>query len=89
MTQLLVLLICVLALLDVATTRRALKRPNTREANPVIRWLMGHGNLWIVIKLAITARAAWALRDSPQWLAVICAIYAVVVYNNHRIGRRL
>lgn len=89
MTPLLLLfLLGLLAILDVITTRKALSRPNVREANPVIRWLMGHGNLWIIAKLAITAGAAWALRDSPQWLALICAIYAAVVYSNHRIGRR-
>lgn len=84
----LLLLLCVLAILDVITTRKALSRPNVREANPIIRWLMRHGDLWIIVKLIITAAAAWALRDSPQWLAAICAIYAAVVYSNHRLGRR-
>ena len=87
MTPLLFLL-GLLAILNVITTRKALRQPGVIEANPLIRWLMRHGNLWIAIKLAVTAGAAWALRDSPQWLAVICAIYAAVVYSNHRIGRR-
>ena len=71
---------------DIVTTIRALRRPGTREANPLIRLAMRHGRLWIVLKIAISAGAAWLVRSNPGALATVCAVYALVLANNLRAG---
>ena len=70
---------------DIVTTIRALRRPGTREPNPLIRLAMRHGKLWIVLKIAISVGAAWLLRSSPGALALVCAVYALVVANTRLI----
>lgn len=84
MTEALLIALAVLAALDVVTTLRALRRPNLREANPLLRWAMQRGTVWIALKLAVTAAGAWLMRDAPAGLAVVCAVYAAVVWNNWR-----
>lgn len=80
-------LLGVLALLDVATTRRALRRPGRHEANPLVARLMQLGPAWIAIKLGLTALGGWLLRDHPAGLTAIVAVMAVTVWNNARLGR--
>lgn len=77
--------LAVAALADVVTTVRALKRPGTREANPVIRFFMRHlGRGWVVAKLAITALGAWLLHPVPEAIWALAALTAFVAYRNSR-----
>lgn len=87
-THILVVIIGLLAVLDVVSTRRALRRPGNHEANPIIARLMRLGPVWIVIKLAVTAVAVWMAAASPLLLAGIALIYAMIVARNFRLARR-
>lgn len=81
-----------LSVADAITTYRALRRPGTREANPVMRWLFDR--LGIVPALVATKAAAvaavWATMGvySVWVLAGVNAAYAFVVWRNHyTVGR--
>lgn len=81
-----------LQIADSVTTYTALKNPKFGEANPVIRWIIGRTNL-VVAMLAKTAlgigiAAALFVLGAKLWLAVVCAIYALVTVNNVRLLRR-
>lgn len=75
-------LLGILAILDVVTTRQAMKNPRLKEANPVIRAMMKHGNLWIVVKVAATGFAMYQLQGYPAVVFGISAIYMFVVWQN-------
>lgn len=77
-------LLCALVILDGYTTAVLIKRPGKRKANPILRWAMKHGDLWLIGKLALSIIAIWFLRGEPLWLAALAGVYALVVYNNAR-----
>lgn len=88
-TVILAVVLVVLGILDIVSTRRAMKNPRVYEANKIVAWLMRHGNLWIAVKLAATVASAWALvaiADAPLMLAALCAIYAWVVRQNFKLA---
>lgn len=82
----------VLSILDGITTYRALKRPGTREANPVMRWLFDHFGIHqtlIVSKLAAIV-AVWTTMGPYSLWVLVCVntFYAAVVWRNHaKVGR--
>jgi len=75
---------------DVVTTIGALDRPGVREANPVIRWLMDRlGRAWWAPKIALAAAVTYGLwaADAGVALALVGAVYAVIVAQNYKLGR--
>ena len=77
---------------DFATTILALDRKGTREANPVMKWLMGKVGTAPALffpKVAYIA-VATAFFDHPgiQWVyGIIAAIFFAVAVNNYRVYR--
>lgn len=83
-------LMALLVLLDIWTTKRALRKRGNREANPLVAWLMGlGGNAWVYIKLAVSGIAIWLLWREHQWvLALLCTVYAFIVVRNFKRSKR-
>lgn len=82
----------VLSILDGITTYRALKRPGTREANPVMRWLFNHFGIHqtlIASKSAAIAAVWYTMGPYSLWvLGGINSVYAFIAWRNHyRAGR--
>ena len=79
----------VLSVLDGITTYRALKRPGTREANPVMRWLFerfGIHQTLIVSKMAAIVAVWTTMGPYSLWvLAGVNAFYAWIAFNNYRL----
>ena len=73
---------------DVVTTTRALRRPGTREANPLLARLM-LSPLGGFIKLAIAGGVLTLLLSDgalwPIWLATV--VTGGVAWQNTRVGR--
>jgi len=76
-------------LADVLTTVQALKRGGV-EANPVVKFLMDKfGKGWILVKLGITAGAAyllWSL-DMPELMIGLSTITGFVAYRNTKVAK--
>ena len=82
----------VLSVADGITTYRALKRPGTREANPVMRGLFEHFGIHqtlIVSKLAAIGVIWYTMGPASVWvLAGWSAVYGWAIWhNNARAGR--
>lgn len=75
-----VVLLVALQLADIATTIRILRAGGV-ELNPVMRWLMRFGALWIILKLVMVAIAAVGLYGNPWIWAAVAMQVAVVAYN--------
>lgn len=79
------------ALLDVITTVKVLKLPNTYEANPIIKWFMDKlGSGWILVKLGLTAAIGYYCFINGFTIALIAAglITGYAVWNNWSILRK-
>lgn len=78
------------ALLDVITTVKVLKLPDTYEANPIIRWFMDKlGSGWIVVKLALTLAIGYYCFINAYMIALVIAtlITLYAAWNNWSILR--
>ena len=77
-------------LADILTTRAALKRDGTREANPVMKFFMNYGISWILVKIAITVIAtAWFYFIQFEillWPFVLVLFY--FAWSNTKKGRK-
>ena len=85
-------LFVLLSIADGITTYKALKRPGTREANPVMRWLFEHFGIHqtlIVSKMAAIVAVWTTMGPYSLWvLAGVNAFYAAVAWRNHyKVGR--
>ena len=80
--------IALATLADILTTRAALRRGGTREANPLMLAAMRFGPAWIVVKLGITAPATalFYAAGHEQWLWPFVAVIAFVAWSNTRKG---
>ncbi|OPY17908.1 MAG: hypothetical protein A4E74_00965 [Syntrophus sp. PtaB.Bin075] len=86
------LLIIILNILDVYTTRLALKQGGY-EANPLVRFLM-RNHLFIPVKAAVVTAVIMLMAASDQHTALLtgvfcCLIYLAIVGNNFRTLRHL
>lgn len=82
MTALFVLLV-ILQALDAWSTLRALKRPGTIEANPVMRWLMdkiGDLEVMLVLKVAACVAIWFAVMGLPADLGALLLIVCALPY---------
>lgn len=76
---------------DWYTTRTALAK-GAAEANPVIRWLMklvGINGALVAKGLFVIACGYVVITISWWWVAILCAMYAAVVWHNWRVIRKL
>ena len=83
------IILIVLAIADVLTTRHFLSR-GIREANPIIRAGFGRIGFWptSAIKLALTALLAWWGHGHFWAMAAMCTLQgAIVVWNLYLIWR--
>lgn len=81
-----------LSIADSITTWKALRRPGTREANPVMRWLFDHFGIrqtLVASKLAALGVIWYTMGPVTVWvLGGWSAVYAWAIWNNHyRAGR--
>lgn len=92
MLNILFALFVLLSIADGITTYRALKRPGTREANRVMRWLFEHFGVHqtlIVSKLSALG-VIWHTMGPPTVyvLAGWSAVYGWAIWHNHNmVGR--
>ena len=85
-------LFVLLSIADGITTYRALKRPKTREANRVMRWLFDHFGIHqtlIVSKLSALGVIWYTMGPATIWvLGGWNAVYAWAIWRNHaKVGR--
>ena len=89
LTNIALALLATAQLADVVTTIQALKRGGV-EANPVVKFLMDKfGKGWVLVKLAVTAGAAyllWSLGMS-EFILGLAAITGLVAYHNTRVAK--
>ena len=80
-----ILILCLLQVADLISTRMALRVPGVLELNPLVRQL----GLWqskLTVLLLIVILAFWVKRTkrvAAVWL--ICAIYTLIVASNIRL----
>jgi len=80
-----ILILCLLQVADLISTRIALRVPGVLELNPLVRQL----GLWqskLTVLLLIVILAFWVKRTkrvAAVWL--ICAIYTLIVASNIRL----
>ena len=77
--------LAVLQVADVVTTKIALADSITWEMNPAMNWCMKNlgGIGWAAPKLALVGFAAYALRRLPRWtLTFAVSVYVAIVANN-------
>ena len=73
---------------DIVSTTKALKSGVTREANPVVRWMMDRfGRGWIVLMVVVSGGAAFLLWKTGFELGIwaMAALTAWVAYRNMRL----
>lgn len=76
--------LCTLNILDILTTLYALAR-GAVEMNPILAPVIAaHPLLFVGLKLSVLPLCRW-LRDKRSYTWV-CAVYALVVWNNLYIG---
>ncbi|WP_081285260.1 DUF5658 family protein [Tritonibacter mobilis] len=74
-------------LADIVSTTKALKSSDTREANPVVRWMMDRfGRGWIILKVVVSGGAAFLLWKTGFEFGIwaMAALTAWVAYRNMR-----
>jgi len=83
-------LLVLLNVLDVLTTFKALKQPNTSEANPVMKWVLDRAGYKGMIAMKIASifivgaiHLKYGLPIAAQVLVIV--IYLGVVVNNVRV----
>lgn len=77
-----VVLMVFLQIADVMTTVKILGSGGV-ELNPVMAWMMRHGSLWILVKMAAAVGLTWYFFANP-FLWVLVAMQAAVVVWNYR-----
>jgi len=79
-------------ILDVVSTRSAMKKANTREINPVMGWAMERlgDNGWVVFKLLVAGGAGGWLWWASQVVVVVFMTFVtlIVAMNNFRLGAK-
>jgi len=84
-----------LQIADIWTTHKCLQRPDRKEANKVIAWLMSKMGVLpalIALKVPIICAVGYVTLclSVPWWpiaLVMLCVFYAAVVVNNIRLLR--
>lgn len=75
-------------LADIVTTRNALGRPGTYEANPVIRFLMSRfGAGWVIVKALVAVTCVVVAHQyQAEWVIwVVAGVTGFVAYRNARL----
>jgi hypothetical protein len=89
LTIVLFIILCILQINDIGSTYYLLSR-GYKEANPVMRWLikqlgLGHALIWPKVIVMI---GLWFWMNAYV-LAVLCGLYAWVVWRNFEVVSRL
>lgn len=90
MVTYLLFLLVLLQIADVCTTFHVIDREIGREVNPVMAWMLDFFGVLpglLIPKVALLCLAGLYLLVYPLIMALLCAIYAVVVYKNVKVIR--
>lgn len=91
-TEIVIIFFVVTQLLDIWTTNKALKLPNLREGNPLMRFFQDRfGKFWAVPRFGlgvILAYGLWYWTQSFIPIITVSVVILLVALNNYRLYQK-